>query len=154
MCFTCVFIGSSVSHISLEGWNILSGTVFPRVLYLFGFFCLYFWIVCVFKVRFLLHALTSESVRFLVCYLHTNPLYKPQQLCLHETYFPFTACHCIASLRCRSTDWEHNKNVQIGVQQMFVLDTKHFCRYDNINLAIKVSQWFSQNVVRPLNIRY
>lgn len=32
--FVCVFIESSVSHISLEGWNNLSGTVFPRVLYL------------------------------------------------------------------------------------------------------------------------
>lgn len=44
----CVFIGSSASHISLQGWNSLSGTVFPRVLYLkysfvgfifFGYVC-------------------------------------------------------------------------------------------------------------------
>lgn len=41
LCFTCVFIGSSVSHISLEGWNNLSGTVFPRVLYLFICFCVF-----------------------------------------------------------------------------------------------------------------
>lgn len=41
VCFTArVFIGSSVSHISLEGWNNLSGTVFPRVLYLTYLFVL------------------------------------------------------------------------------------------------------------------
>lgn len=38
----CVFIESSVSHISLKEWNNLSGTVFPRVLYLKYLFCLYF----------------------------------------------------------------------------------------------------------------
>lgn len=43
----CVFIESSVSHISLKEWNNLSGTVFPRVLYLKYSFCLYFWITCV-----------------------------------------------------------------------------------------------------------
>lgn len=55
MFFLCVFIESSVSHISLEGWNNLSGTVFPRVLYLTYLFVLslFFWIIllCVFVCR-------------------------------------------------------------------------------------------------------
>lgn len=44
---TCVFIESSVSHISLAGWNNLSGTVFPRVLYLTYLFVLFLDYVCV-----------------------------------------------------------------------------------------------------------
>lgn len=46
----CVFIGSSASHISLERWNNLSGTVFPQgFLYLiFIFLCFICWLfVCV-----------------------------------------------------------------------------------------------------------
>lgn len=44
----CVFIGSSASHISLERWNNLSGTVFPQgfILKIFIFFC-FILIVCV-----------------------------------------------------------------------------------------------------------
>lgn len=46
----CVFIGSSASHISLERWNNLSGTVFPQgfILKIFIFFLHFFFlIVCV-----------------------------------------------------------------------------------------------------------
>lgn len=45
---SCVFIGSSASHISLDGWNNLSGTVFPQgFIRIYLFFLLYFDYVCV-----------------------------------------------------------------------------------------------------------
>lgn len=44
---SCVFIGSSASHISLDGWNNLSGTVFPQgFIRIYLFFLLYFDCVC------------------------------------------------------------------------------------------------------------
>lgn len=111
--YMCIYREQCLSYFTFEGWNNLSGTVFPRVLYLFIFFlCLYFWIILCFvclcvvlQLKFLYHVL--NLVISSICQAHTTGVssrFKPDWFlptlggaiwcgCLIKDYLAFRVQH-------------------------------------------------------------